>query len=296
MALLRLCSLLLLLTGIAAIVPGRPPTTTLRHTHHRAALLIASAATTEPTATGNPALDDICERADAAVTLSTGAGMESSGSGRPEWGTWCDTDLFKDARVALNNVSLETTAGEWPALWTLAGGEAPTATLRIAGGQLTAGGAGGWDLLLHLFSARGAAEERAVNVKYEDGTLSLLKPLLGSMRISKFRTDGEVLGVPKELKGGSAGLGGKAADRAFLQLGGPPHEVTLMQGCARGIDSSTEANRSAAREPHVDTQPPVVVASPDHAQQAQTHQYGDGPNPVCRSTSRSRRPPPSSSS
>ena len=222
------CGLLLLCSAAStALVPGGP--STIRRVKRAALPVTSSAAATEPTATGNPALDEICERATAAVTLSTGKGMESSGSGRPEWGTWCDTDLFKEARVALNNVSLETTTGEWPALWALVGGEAPSATLRIAGGQLTPGGAGGWDLLLRLFSAAGAPEERACNVKYEDGTLSLLKPLLGSMRISKFRTDGEVLCVPKELKGGSTGLGGKASDRAFLQLGGPPHEVVTAR-------------------------------------------------------------------
>jgi len=65
-------------------------------------------------------------------------------------------------------------------------------------------------------------------VKYADGTLALLKPLLGAVRVSKFRADGAVLGVPKELRGGSSGLGGRKADRAFLQLGGPLQEYLAI--------------------------------------------------------------------
>ncbi|KAL1530398.1 hypothetical protein AB1Y20_001303 [Prymnesium parvum] len=169
----------------------------------------------------NPVLQRLERAASAAVDQSTGAGMESSGSGRAEWGTWCDEKLLRRARAALDDCAIDSRAGRWAALWEVAGGEAPSARLRVGGGER-------WDLVLHLFCARGEVEERACRVKYADGTLALLKPLLGAVRVSKFRADGAVLGVPKELRGGSSGLGGRKADRAFLQLGGPLQEYLAI--------------------------------------------------------------------
>ncbi len=39
-------------------------------------------------------LGPVFAAAERAVTESTGTG-ESSGTGRPEWGTWCDSNLFQ---------------------------------------------------------------------------------------------------------------------------------------------------------------------------------------------------------
>ena len=46
----------------------------------------------------HPVLDRLAAAAETAVSDSTGAGEESSGTGRPEWGTWCDTELFAEQR------------------------------------------------------------------------------------------------------------------------------------------------------------------------------------------------------
>ena len=57
-----------------------------------------------------------------AVTLSTGEGTESSGQGRYEWGTWCNTDLFERVKEALNDVVLTGSPELWEVLWPLVGG------------------------------------------------------------------------------------------------------------------------------------------------------------------------------
>ena len=130
----------------------------------------------------------VSQSAARATTESTGAGGESSGSGRPEWGTWCDTDLFEDVRTALNRVALETKAdGAWPRMWAAAGGEAPNATLHVASGPL-------FEIVLRLYASPAGVpeEQRCSAVRYADGALALLKPLLGQSVISKLRPSGEV--------------------------------------------------------------------------------------------------------
>ena len=92
-----------------------------------------------------PVLDPLAEAAEKAVTDSTGAGEESSGSGRPEWGTWCDSELFAEVKSCLNRVALHTAEGDaWGGLWEAVGGEAPS------GGE--AGGDGGSDLGCSTFA------------------------------------------------------------------------------------------------------------------------------------------------
>ena len=163
--------------------------------------------TTSAAVANHDILGPLAAAATRAVEESTGKGGESSGQGRPEWGTWCDEDLFADVREALNRVALMTADGSWPQLWEVAGGEAANATLRIAGGPQ-------WDMLLRIYASPAGVpdEQRASAVRHTDGVLALIKPLLGESVISKLRPSGEVLGVPKTLKKG---------DRAFLQLGGP---------------------------------------------------------------------------
>ena len=87
-----------------------------------------------------------------------------------------------------------------------------------------AGGAQ-FDVLLRLFASPAGIsdEERCCEVKYVDGVLSLLLPVLGQLTISKLRADGDILGVPKSLKQG---------DRAFLQLGGPPQRYIATSSTA----------------------------------------------------------------
>ena len=155
----------------------------------------------------HPILGPLVTAATRAVEESTGAGGESSGSGRPEWGTWCDEVLFADVREALNRVAIQTADGSWPQLWDVVGGEAPNATMRVAGGAH-------WDMILRLYASPAGVPEgqRSSDAKHSDGVLTLIKPLLGESIISKYRANGEVLGSPKKLKAG---------DRAFLQLGGP---------------------------------------------------------------------------
>mmetsp|Transcript_10094 Transcript_10094/g.31888 ORF Transcript_10094/g.31888 Transcript_10094/m.31888 type:complete len:178 (+) Transcript_10094:25-558(+) len=112
---------------------------------------------------GPPVLDALCAAATRAVVESTGEGGESSGSGRPEWGTWCDKDLLAAVRQAADRVGAATSGGgAWARLWEEAGGERPAATLRVAGGD-------DWELLLHLFSG-GSAEGSAVRVRHADGS------------------------------------------------------------------------------------------------------------------------------
>ena len=170
----------------------------------------------------------LCEAVERAVLQSSGEGGESSGSGRPEWGTWCDTDLFNTVRDALADLSVSTTRDNmWARLWANAGGERPTATLRVAGGTQ-------WDLLLHLFSpSRKAVDSKGnvqvhVGVKHVDGVLSLLQPLLGSVVVSKRRPSGEVFGSPRKLDAGKS--------RPFLQLGGPSQTYEAITSSAAMLE------------------------------------------------------------
>ena len=190
-----------------------------------------------------PVLDPLAEAAERAVSDSTGAGEESSGTGRPEWGTWCDAELFAEARSCLNRVALHTAEGDaWSGLWKAVGGEAPSGTLRLAAGKQ-------WDLLLHIWSpaqSEGAGiggsqsleddalHGRALSAKHADGALCLLRPLLGRVKVSKLRPSGEVFGSPRELQGGTATVGSAKADVAYLQIGGPTQQRASMCMSAYG--------------------------------------------------------------
>jgi len=135
--------------------------------------------------------------------------LSSSHGTRPLPVRRCDTELFNLARDATDAVGLSTSKDNaWAALWERAGGERPCATLRVAGAEQ-------WDVLIHLFSSvKGAAAEEPAYVTacHCDGVLSLLKPLLGSVVISKRRL-GAVFGSPRALDALSS--------RPLLQLGGP---------------------------------------------------------------------------
>ena len=83
-------------------------------------------------------------------------------------------------RDTINRVALRAADGAWPELWARAGGEAPQASLRIADGEH-------WEAILHVFSACGDEDARCCVVQHDDGVLALLKPLLGSVVVSKLR-------------------------------------------------------------------------------------------------------------
>lgn len=162
----------------------------------------------------NAILGPLADAAEKAAELSTGKGTESSGTGRPEWGTWCDTDLFDGVRDLCNRVAFSSKEdGVWPGLWAVVGGEAAAGTIRLASGKQH-------DVLLHLFASPAGvpADDRNRQAKYADGVLTLLRPLVGSVRIEKLRPSGDIIGVPKDLK---AGLPTETSSRAFLQMGGP---------------------------------------------------------------------------
>ena len=162
----------------------------------------------------NVILGPLADAARRAAELSTGKGTESSGTGRPEWGTWCDTELFDEVRDLCNRVAFSSKEdGVWPGLWAIAGGEAAAGTIRLASGKQH-------DVLLHLFASPAGvpADDRNRQAKYADGVLTLLRPLVGSVRIEKLRPSGDTIGVPKDLR---AGLPKETSSRAFLQMGGP---------------------------------------------------------------------------
>eukprot|EP00965_Chrysotila_dentata_P000415 13981-Pleurochrysis_carterae.AAC.1 len=213
--------------------------------------------------------------------------MESSGSGRPEWGTWCDTELFAAAREAINQLVFGPADGAWNAMWQLAAdasaevadealsdtaseaagtarseradiegsesvggatGEenseaaatASTAVLRVAGGAH-------WDCVLRLFAPTKSSSERVCSVKHADGVLTLVRPLAGSVVISKLRFgSGAVLGKPREMHAGADALlqarcrdGGRGSTSSSLRVGGELERegegrVTLEVSIRRG--------------------------------------------------------------
>ena len=180
----------------------------------------------------NAILGPLVSAAAKAAVESTGKGGESSGSGRVEWGTWCDTDLFNEVRDLVNRVTFDAQQ-VWPDLWAVAGGEAASATLRIASGPQH-------DVILRLFASPAGipAEDRSCEARYADGVLTLLRPIVGAVRIEKLRPSGDILGVPKELKAGlptfEAGL--PTASRAFLQLGGPQQRYLATTSTAAMLE------------------------------------------------------------
>lgn len=205
-------------------LPAQQPVVCRRTTLVPAIMAAAPASELPPALASHPLLGPLAAAAACAVEESTGKGEESSGSGRVEWGTWCDTDKFDAVRDELNKLMLVASEdGIWPRLWQIAGGEAASATLRVAGGA-------NYDVLLRLFAspAGSTEDERACTIKYEDGVLTLLKPLLGLSKVEKLRPSGELIGVPKELQGGAAGTKG----RAYLQLGGPEQRYAAISSTA----------------------------------------------------------------
>ena len=65
----------------------------------------------EATAGGGGGIEDgAAAAAERAVSESDGSGGESSGSGRPEWGTWCDEELFAEVerRATTERVFVKT--------------------------------------------------------------------------------------------------------------------------------------------------------------------------------------------
>ena len=106
-------------------------------------------------------------------------------------------------------------------------------------------------------------------MQHDDGVLALLKPLLGSVVVSKLRPDGEVLGKPRTLEGAKAAgtLGGGAAADAYLQLGGPRHEYRASTSTAAVLElvlrhdtqpSSTDAAMPPLLPPDADA-PPLLL-------------------------------------
>lgn len=229
-------ALLLAAHGLVGLVVPRPP---LPRCINRQVVQVRplSMRCTGPVALlTHPVLGPLAEAAERAVSDSTGAGEESSGTGRPEWGTWCDTELFAEAKSCLNRVALHTAEGEaWSGLWEAVGGEAPSGTLRLAAGEQ-------WDLLLHMWSPvqsgsgevdggegqNDASRGRALSAKHADGALCLLRPLIGRVKVSKLRASGEVFGAPRELQGGTATIGASKADGAYLQVGGPTDRKSVV--------------------------------------------------------------------
>ena len=170
-------------------------------------------------------------------------------------------------RDTINRVALRAADGAWPELWARAGGEAPQASLRIADGEH-------WEAILHVFSACGDEDARCCVVQHDDGVLALLKPLLGSVVVSKLRPDGEVLGKPRTLEGAKAAgtLGGGAAADAYLQLGGPRHEYRASTSTAAVLElvlrhdtqpSSTDAAMPPLLPPDADAPPLLLDAFDD---------------------------------
>lgn len=164
-----------------------------------------------------PVLSALFAAVQRAAAESSGVGGESSGSGRPEWGTWCDKELFGSARDALDAVGITTSSdGGWGRLWAAAGGERPSATVRVGGGRQ-------WDVLLHLFSAGsrardGTAAPASIGARHADGVLSLLKPVVGSVIISKRRPSGQVFGSPRTLVSPALPLAAGACRRSARGL------------------------------------------------------------------------------
>ena len=131
----------------AALLPNNPPLRCTAYQQRSAYQPVLSQAPPVLSLEDHKVLGPLAEAALRAVRDSTGKGEESSGSGRPEWGTWCDADLFEDVRTALNRITLFTADGtSWPRLWEVAGGEASNATLQIASDEH-------FDVVLRIFAS-----------------------------------------------------------------------------------------------------------------------------------------------
>jgi hypothetical protein len=197
----------------------------LRHATPRRA---AALATAEPPTSAHAALRDVAAAARAAIERCTGTGTESSGSGRVEWGTWMDDELRRDAIRALDAV-VPTADGEaaWAALTARFGPlDAAPVSLRVAGDEVGKR----WDVRLHLLPAQSAEPpgqpgDCGRTVRPPTGTLTLLKPLYGTARVSKLRLNRderlEPVGVGTDAKGcGFAQFGGGEAENTTVVLGG----------------------------------------------------------------------------
>jgi len=85
------------------------------------------------------------------------------------------------------------------------------------------GGGRQWDVLLHLFSAGsrardGTAAPASIGARHADGVLSLLKPVVGSVIISKRRPSGQVFGSPRTLVSPALPLAAGACRRSARGL------------------------------------------------------------------------------
>lgn len=176
----------------------------------------------------------------AAIDECTGKGTESSGSGRVEWGTWLDANLRWAVTRALDDI-IVTTDGEaaWAQLTERFGTLDVPLSLRIAGDDIGKR----WDVLLHLLPAQspeppGHPGDVGRVVRPTTGTLTMLKPLLGTTRITKMRLNRadqlEPIGVSMEAVGlgyGSLG-GGVSAENTTVILGGLHQHTTGKLGRA----------------------------------------------------------------
>ena len=187
---------------------------------------------TEESLRAIPVLERVALAAKKAVEESTGEGTESSGQGRYEWGTWCDTALFAQLKEHINDVKLEGSSGLWETLWPLVGGEQGAASVVVAGGQ-------DWEMKLHVFMSNGARaedEEPPFTDSFPTGSLVFLKPLLGITNLRKLRKIGSrmvPLGDVMPLNGAAAdgsAFGGSQVGEYQLLLGGALHEMSGTSG------------------------------------------------------------------
>ncbi|KAG8469348.1 hypothetical protein KFE25_007866 [Diacronema lutheri] len=249
---------------------------------HSASAVRAAVGTSEP---AHAALGPVVRAARAAIDECTGRGTESSGTGRVEWGTWLDADLRWRAIDALDNVCVALDGeAAWARLCARYGAIDAPVSLRVAGDDEGKR----WDVLLHLLPAQsselpGQPGDLGRVVKPTTGTLTLLKPLLGTTRVTKLRLDRDdrlqPIGVATDAVGagygslGGSGARGAAAENTTVVLGGlhqhtagrlgraallevvlaPPHadaaeRVPPLPACARlDVDADAELGALFAR-------------------------------------------------
>lgn len=227
---------------------------------HRRASLLCSVDST------HAAFGPVVRAARAAIEECTGMGTESSGSGRIEWGTWLDADLRWAVTRALDDIVL-TADGEaaWAQLTERFGELDAPLSLRIAGDLVNKR----WDVLLHLLPAQspeppGRPGDVGRVVRPTTGTLTMLKPLLGTTRITKMRLNREdqlePIGVSMDAVGlgyGSLG-GGGAAENTTVILGGLHQHTTGRLGRAALLEV-------VLAPPHADAAenvPPLEACAP----------------------------------
>ena len=215
-----------------------------------------------------PVLQRVAVSAKNAVTLATGEGTESSGKGRFEWGTWCDTTLFEAVKTSLNDVLLQGSPELWEELWPNVGGEQEAASIVVARGT-------DWEIKLHLFMARGSKPDDApppLTDSFPTGSLVFLKPLLGITDLRKMRKIGArmvPLGDKIPLKGAAAdgdALGGSDVSDYQLLLGGAVHTMAGTSGPSLVLEVGLLPpmglpQRHNTSLPNMDSSSPALVAA-----------------------------------